>query len=188
MPDKVILCYIRSCSHGSPHGYSLVGGLSTGSSSCVCGGGGVWLVDIVVLPMRLQTPSAPSVLYLTRPLGSLCSAQWLAENTLLCISQALTVSQETAISGSCQQALLGFCNSVWYLCMGWIPRWGSLWMAFPSVSAPHFVSVFPLDRSNSGLKKIGDEWVAPSPNWGPFLKSGYGFYRFSLLCGVFQLI
>uniref|UniRef100_A0A0V1KHN4 Uncharacterized protein n=1 Tax=Trichinella nativa TaxID=6335 RepID=A0A0V1KHN4_9BILA len=27
--------------------------------------------------------------------------------------------------------------------MGWIPRWGSLWMAFPSVSAPHFVSVTP---------------------------------------------
>lgn len=27
--------------------------------------------------------------------------------------------------------------------MEWIPRWGSLWMAFPSVSAPHFVFVFP---------------------------------------------
>jgi hypothetical protein len=52
-------------------------------------------------------------------------------------------SQETAISGSCQQALVGICNSVWvwYLYMKWITRWGSLWMAFPSVSAPHFVSV-----------------------------------------------
>ena len=29
--------------------------------------GGVWLFDIVVLPMRLQTPSAPSVLSLTSP-------------------------------------------------------------------------------------------------------------------------
>ena len=27
--------------------------------------------------------------------------------------------------------------------MGWIPRWGSLWMAFPSASAPHLVSVTP---------------------------------------------
>jgi hypothetical protein len=56
-----------------------------------------------------------------------------------------TASQETAISGSCQQALVGIHNSVWvwWLHMGWIPRWGSLWMAFPSVSAPHFVSVFP---------------------------------------------
>jgi hypothetical protein len=27
--------------------------------------------------------------------------------------------------------------------MGWIPRWGSLWMVHPSVSAPNFVSVTP---------------------------------------------
>jgi hypothetical protein len=27
--------------------------------------------------------------------------------------------------------------------MGWILRWGSLWTAFPSISAPQFVSVFP---------------------------------------------
>jgi hypothetical protein len=27
--------------------------------------------------------------------------------------------------------------------MGWICRWGSLWMAFPAISAPHFVSVLP---------------------------------------------
>jgi hypothetical protein len=26
--------------------------------------------------------------------------------------------------------------------MGWITRWGSLWMAFPSVSAPQFASIF----------------------------------------------
>jgi hypothetical protein len=32
------------------------------------------------------------------------------------------------------------------------PRWGSLWMAFLSVSASLFVPAFPLDRSNSGLK------------------------------------
>jgi len=35
--------------------HSLVGGLVPGSS------GGVWLVDIVILPMDLQTPSATSV-------------------------------------------------------------------------------------------------------------------------------
>jgi hypothetical protein len=42
---------------------------------------GVWLVDIFVLPMGLQTPSAPSVLSLTPPLGAplrtLSSVQWL---------------------------------------------------------------------------------------------------------------
>jgi len=51
--------------------------------------------------------------------------------------------QETAISGSCQHALLGISNTVWVLYIGWIPRWGSLWMAFSSVSALNFVSVFP---------------------------------------------
>jgi hypothetical protein len=37
-------------------------------------------------------------------------------------------SQERAMSGSCQQNLSGICNSVWvwWLYMGWIPRWGSL--------------------------------------------------------------
>jgi hypothetical protein len=61
-------------------------------------------------------------------------------------------SQETFISGSCQQAFLGTSNSVWWLHIGWILRWGSLWTAFPSVSVPLFVPVFPLDRSNSELK------------------------------------
>jgi hypothetical protein len=51
---------------------------------------GVWLVDMLVLPMALQTPSAPSVLSLTSPLGTLCSVQWLAASICLCICQALT--------------------------------------------------------------------------------------------------
>ena len=34
---------------------------------------GLWLVDIIVLPMGLQTPSVPSVLSLTPPSGTLCS-------------------------------------------------------------------------------------------------------------------
>ena len=83
MPDKAILCYICSWSHGSLQRYSLVGSLVPGSS------GGIWLVDIVVLPMELQTPSAPSVLSPAPPLGSLCSVQWLATSICLCICQAL---------------------------------------------------------------------------------------------------
>jgi hypothetical protein len=67
MSDKAILCYICSWSHV----YSLVGSLVPGSS------GGFWLVDIVVLPMGLQIPSAPSVLSLTPPLWIPCSVQWL---------------------------------------------------------------------------------------------------------------
>ena len=67
------------------------------------------------------------------------------EHSLLYLSGTGRASQETAISGSCQQALVGIHNSVWvwWLYMGWIPRWGSLWMVIPSVSTPHFVSVTP---------------------------------------------
>jgi hypothetical protein len=50
---------------------------------------GYWLVHIVVFPMGLQAPSAPSVLSLAPPLGTLCSVQWLVESIYLCICQAL---------------------------------------------------------------------------------------------------
>jgi hypothetical protein len=52
-------------------------------------------------------------------------------------------------------------------------------MAFPSISVPLFIPVFPLDRSNSGLK-FREGWVAPSFNQGPCLTSAYGLYRFFL--------
>jgi hypothetical protein len=42
--------------------------------------------------MRLQTPSVPSVLPLTPPLGSPCSVQWLAVSICICICQALAES------------------------------------------------------------------------------------------------
>jgi hypothetical protein len=51
MPDKAILCYICSWSHVC----SLVGNLVPGSSGQEIQ---IWLVDIVVLAMELQTPSA----------------------------------------------------------------------------------------------------------------------------------
>jgi hypothetical protein len=44
--------------------------------------GGFWFVDIV-LPLRLQTPSASSVFILTSSLGSLCSVQCLVKCTIL---------------------------------------------------------------------------------------------------------
>jgi hypothetical protein len=49
----------------------------------------VWLVDIVVLSMGLQTPSPTSVLSLIPPMETLCSSQWLAVSTCLCTCQAL---------------------------------------------------------------------------------------------------
>jgi hypothetical protein len=67
------------------------------------------------------------------------------EHPLLYLPGTGIASQETAISGSFQQNLAGICNSacIWWLIMGWIPGWGSLWMIFPSTSAPNFVSVTP---------------------------------------------
>jgi len=53
--------------------YSLVSGLDPESL-----GWEGWLVDIVVLPIGLQTPSTPTVVTLTSPLGSLRSVQCLA--------------------------------------------------------------------------------------------------------------
>jgi hypothetical protein len=47
------------------------------------------LVDIVVLPMRLQIPLAPKVLALTSPLGSPRSVQCLAVCIRICIGPAL---------------------------------------------------------------------------------------------------
>ena len=54
-------------------------------------------------------------------------------------------SQKTAISGFLQQDLPSICNSVcvWWLIMGWIPGWVSLWIVHPFVLAPNFVSATP---------------------------------------------
>jgi hypothetical protein len=63
--------------------YSFVNGLVPGNS------GGVWLVVIVVLPVGLQIPSAPSVLSLIPLLGTPHSVQWLAVDIRLCIYRVL---------------------------------------------------------------------------------------------------
>jgi hypothetical protein len=49
------------------------------------------------------------------------------EPLVLYFSGTGRTTQETDISGSCQQALVGIHNSVWisWLFMGWIPRWGT---------------------------------------------------------------
>jgi hypothetical protein len=62
------------------------------------------------------------------------------------LSDSGRASQETTLSVSRQQALLGICNSVWVWClyMGWSPKWGTLCIVFPSVFAAHFVYIFPL--------------------------------------------
>jgi hypothetical protein len=64
------------------------------------------------------------------------------EHPLLYLPGTGMASQEIAVSRSCQQNLAGICNSVWvwWLYMGCISKWGSLWMVLPSVSALNFVT------------------------------------------------
>jgi hypothetical protein len=96
---------------------------------------------------------------------------------------------ETSTSDSCQQALPGISKYLGLVSVcRMTPRWDCPWMACPSVSVPLLVPVFPLDRSNSGLK-FCERWVAPALNMRLFLTSGYGLYRFSPPLGwVFQLM
>jgi hypothetical protein len=85
MSNKAILCYICGCTHVSLYVYVLCGWWFSPWELC-----GVWFCDIVVLLMRLQSPSAPSVLSLTPPLETTYSAQWLAVSIHLCVCQTLT--------------------------------------------------------------------------------------------------
>jgi hypothetical protein len=122
---------------------------------------GIWSIDIIV-SMGLQTPSSPSFLALTPPLGSPHSVWYLVACIRICNGQA--------ISGFCQQVLLGISNRVcvWCLQIEWIPSWGSLWMAFPSVSDPFFVPAFLFDRRKSGIILV--RWVG-----GPISQPGTMF-------------
>jgi hypothetical protein len=96
--------------------------------------------------MGRQTPSALWVLSLVPPLGTLCSVQWLAVSIHLCICQALVQPlrrqlYQTPVSKhlSASTIVSGFDDCIWDR----FPRWSSFCMAFPSVSAPNFVSVSP---------------------------------------------
>jgi hypothetical protein len=64
------------------------------------------------------------------------------EHPLLYLPGTGKASQETAISGSFHQNLADVCNSVcvWWLIVGWTPRWGSLWMVHSFILALNFVS------------------------------------------------
>ena len=91
------------------------------------------------------------------------------EHPLLYLSGIGRACQETAISDFCHQALVSIHNSVWvwWLYMGWIPRWASLWTVIPPVSAPHFVSVTPSMGILFPILRRGER----SPLWSSFFLS-----------------
>jgi hypothetical protein len=75
-------------------------------------------------------------------LGTLCSIQWITVSIRFCICrhwQSLPgVSYIRLLSeGSCCHLPSVW---VWWLFMGWIPKWSSLWMVIASGFAPNIVS------------------------------------------------
>jgi hypothetical protein len=97
---KAILCYISVWSLGSLHVYSLVGGLVPGSSG--------------ISPMGLQTPFSSLGPFSRSFIGDpVLSSMDGCEPPLLYLSGTGKAFQETAISGSHQQAIVGIHNSVW---------------------------------------------------------------------------
>jgi hypothetical protein len=105
----------------------------------------VQLVDIVLL-MGLNSLSSfspsPSSSTGVHGLSPMVDCEYLC----LYWSGAGRTSQGTTILGSCQQVLLGISNSVGGWCLQMSGE-GGLWIAYPSVSVPFFVPVFPLDRT-----------------------------------------
>jgi hypothetical protein len=76
-----------------------------------------------------EAPSAPLVIPLTPSLEvPVLSLMVGCKHPHLYWSGSGRASQETAVSGSCQQGLLGISNRVWVWCLhvGCIPRWGNV--------------------------------------------------------------
>jgi hypothetical protein len=78
-----------------------------------------------------------------------------SEHPLLSFPGTGIASQESAISGSCQQNLAGICNCVciWWLIMVWILGWGSLSMVVPSLSSPKFA------EQNTDVRSYRDNYL-----------------------------
>ena len=102
-------------------------------------------VHIVVLPVRLQTPSAPSVLPLTAPLGTPWSVWLLAVSISLCSCQALAepLRRQSYYAPISKHLLVstivtvpGFC--IWDGSKGWTESGWSFLKSLPW--SPHFLS------------------------------------------------
>ena len=100
-------------------------------------------VDTFGLPMVLPSPSVPSVLSLTHPLGSLMSVQWSSVSIWIWLS--------TCYAPVCKHNMVSNSARVWCPPMGWIQWWAGLWMTFPSICfILSFLFIFFSNRNNSG--------------------------------------
>jgi hypothetical protein len=105
--NKAIFCYICGWNHESLHVYSVVGGLDLGSlvalvRSYCCFSYGATNPFNSFGPFSSSSTGNP---VLSPMVG--------CEHPSLYMSGSGRVSQETVISGSCQQALVAIHNSVW---------------------------------------------------------------------------
>jgi hypothetical protein len=164
MYKKNILYNICSQHHGSFHVYSLGGASVTRRSR------GSGLLKLVPPPLVCKTPQLLQSLLsllLTPPLGNPAHSPMVGcKHHPLYLSGFGRGSQETAISDFHHQALPSIHNSVQVCClyMGWIPMWGSLCMAFLSVSAPQSISIFPSVKILLTLLRSTE----PSTFWSSF--------------------
>ena len=95
--------------------------------------------------MGLQSPSAPWVFLWLLHWGPCAPSNgWLWASTSVFARHWQSFTGDSYIrllsAGSCWHQPSVW---IWLLFMGWIPKWGSLWMVIPSGSAPNFVSVTP---------------------------------------------
>ena len=149
MPNKAILCYI----YGWSHEYSLVGGLVPGSS-----GGRGGLVGWYCCSSYEVTNPFSSFSPLIPPLGTPCSVRCLAASIRFWICQALAeLLRRQLYQGPVSKHLLastivsGFGNCIW----DGFPRWDSLWMAFPSLSALHCLCISSCEYFVTLLRHFG---------------------------------
>jgi hypothetical protein len=139
MSNMGILSHICGCHLGSLYVYSLVGGQIRWSS------GGSGRLTLLLPQWGCNPPQLLQSLFQLLTRDSMLNPMVGCQHLPLYLSGSGRGSQETDILGFHQQALPSIHNIIWFwlLYMGWIPRWSSLWMAFASVSAPHFVFIFP---------------------------------------------
>ena len=129
-----------------------------------------------------------SVLSLTSPLGTQFSCQWLAASICLRTCQALAepLRRQLYQAPVSKHLLASTIVSGFGVCI-WdgSSRWGSLWMSFPLVSAPHFVSVFPPMRILFPLLrriKVSTLWSSFFSSYIWFVNCVLGILRFWATC------
>ena len=116
-----------------------------------------WVVRpaYVVLPIWLQSPSAPPVFLPASPPGSLSSVRWLTPCIHICIGQLLALSPQglTHFVPACE-CLLTMTTILGLLSVDMMYPQVGLFLDGPSFKLLHFPPVLPLERNISRLQTL----------------------------------